>query len=92
MAMYVKDKNKPKDIEQLIDTEANFITQAKKVKLIWGNEEKEEVFMGKFAGLPIDFKISVHFPGAKVVSEKSLTKDEIRTLLSSSMQGNIAFY
>jgi hypothetical protein len=90
--MYKKDKNKPKDIEQLIDTEANFITQAKKVKLIWLEEEKEEVFMRKFTGIPIDYKISLHFPGAKVVSEKALNKDEIRTLISGSMQGGIAVY
>lgn len=90
--MYKKDKNKPKDIEQLIDTEANFISQAKKVKLFWHEEEKEEVFMSKFAGIPIDYKISLHFTGAKVISEKSLTKDEIRTLLSGFMQGGIAVY
>lgn len=90
--MYKKDKNKPKDIEQLIDTEANFITQAKKVKLIWREEEKEEVFMRKFAGIPIDYKISLHFPGAKVLSEKALNKDEIRSLISGSMQGGITVY
>lgn len=80
-----KNNQRVRPLEQMIETESRFIVEAESVVFESSNQVHEEVFTRKFLSIEIDAKIAVKWPDAKIIARKTLSKDEIRQFLSTTL-------